>query len=117
MPEALTAARLRLVFDLFTKTDVSVPGVARIARITEDMARDILRGETCGRERVAYGVRRMGLAADARGVPLMYPFVPPRYGPHGYDLLPEEEFPEFRALLRTTPPDEHRTTIRRYSND
>lgn len=117
MPDTLTAARLRLVFDLFTKTDVSVPGVARIARIPEDTARDILRGEICGRERVTYGVRRMGAAAEARGVPLMYPFVPPRYGPHGYDLLPEEEFPEFRALLRTARPAEHRMTLRRYSND
>lgn len=117
MPDTLTAARLRLVFDLFTKTSMSVAGVARVTGITEDTARDLLRGEICGRERVAYGVRRLGMAAEARGVPLRYPFVPPRYGPHGYDSLPEGEFPEFMALLRTAPPAEHRMTLRRYSND
>ena len=116
MPDALTAARLRLIFDLFTKTSLSVAGAARVTGIPEDLARGLLRGSSCGCERVIYGPRRLWEAADARGIPVNPTFGPPRYGPTRTGILPEEEFPEFRELVLTAPPKEHRKTIRMYSN-
>ena len=58
MPEPMTAERLRIVFDLFAKTKASVRGVARVAGIPEDEAREVLCGDSYGRERSIYGVRR-----------------------------------------------------------
>lgn len=116
MPEPMTAERLRLVFDLFAKTKASVRGVARVVGISEDEAREVLCGDSYGRERSIYGVRRMGHAAEVRGMALNPHFAPPRYYPASPRFLQRPVFPDFREHLKKRPSEEHLRTLLLYSS-
>lgn len=103
MLDGLDPNTLRRVFDLLAKTSMPTGAVAAATGVPEYLVLGILSGHCYGRERSDYGGRRLGIAAELRGVELHPKFSPPRYSPRNPNDLPDYVFKDFRELIRRPP--------------